>query len=277
MAVTIKNKPLALLAAGILALTTACDKIESYDLATSPADQSAATRSDATKSQTSKSQAAQSEAIANPSALQDVYQPELTLGNLVNKQTHDVIPLLEQQGFVIKKKRNNFSNRSSIMAFHPDGSVIKMPYDQRSGKIYSVDVSLKSSTQVTYLYRGDTETSKREQKHARSDATEVSMFLSSASQLSSSQRNKPQTKGSRSGYLSAEAKCKAQGGKYKQGGLSQELLCHLPTRDGGKACSSSDQCESVCLAASRSCSGEQQNFGCIDLLENGETVTLCID
>ena len=45
-----------------------------------------------------------------------------------------------------------------------------------------------------------------------------------------------------------EQSCLAQNGTWKKMGIRPVASCNLPTQDGGKSCTSSDNCEGVCLA-----------------------------
>ncbi len=74
------------------------------------------------------------------------------------------------------------------------------------------------------------------------------------------------------------AACEAKGGDYKPAGLAANYYCILPTPDAGKACRKSSDCSSgMCLAESRSCPAKGPLFGCYDILEDGEVLTMCID
>ncbi len=42
--------------------------------------------------------------------------------------------------------------------------------------------------------------------------------------------------------------CKALGGKWGPAGIFPQPICRVPTRDGGRACSDTDECEGECLA-----------------------------
>ena len=97
--------------------------------------------------------------------------------------------------------------------------------------------------------------------------------------------------------------CMDQGGRWEVLGYSGPG-CNLPTTDGGKPCSNSDECESACLAADESavradgftpnlqridelnaqggdlpgaCSPWQETFGCHVWLQNGRYAVLCAD
>lgn len=45
-----------------------------------------------------------------------------------------------------------------------------------------------------------------------------------------------------------KAECEAKGGVWKKIGIHPVEECNLPTTDGGKICSGSNECEGVCLA-----------------------------
>lgn len=70
--------------------------------------------------------------------------------------------------------------------------------------------------------------------------------------------------------------CEAKGGTYDKYGIAQIYQCNLPATDEGEECTSSEQCEGLCLADG-TCSKDTINFGCHDILEDGKAVTICID
>lgn len=76
-----------------------------------------------------------------------------------------------------------------------------------------------------------------------------------------------------------EGNCIANGGKYEPVGKMQTYQCNLPTSDKGKHCNTRTDCEGMCLSIDGygHCSGWSLNFGCMDIFENNETLTLCID
>jgi hypothetical protein len=54
--------------------------------------------------------------------------------------------------------------------------------------------------------------------------------------------------------------------------------CVFQTKDGGKRCERESQCESVCLARSRTCAPMKPLYGCHEILQdNGARVTLCLE
>lgn len=72
--------------------------------------------------------------------------------------------------------------------------------------------------------------------------------------------------------------CERKGGNYARAGAGGAFACVRPTRDGGKQCRRESDCESACLARSRTCSPITPLLGCNDILQNdGRRVTLCID
>ena len=54
-------------------------------------------------------------------------------------------------------------------------------------------------------------------------------------------------------------------------------ICQVKTKDGGKSCSSSDECEEFCLAEGQICTFHSPHFGCFETYENGQRPTLCVD
>lgn len=71
-----------------------------------------------------------------------------------------------------------------------------------------------------------------------------------------------------------DAKCEAGGGKIVNGIIGE--VCAMPTSDAGKACNDISECEGLCLSDGK-CSEWDNNFGCTDVLVEGEKVTICID
>lgn len=78
-----------------------------------------------------------------------------------------------------------------------------------------------------------------------------------------------------------EQDCLAQGGAWGPQGMLQREMCDLPAADAGKPCTSSSQCQGLCLASDASstgtCSPRVLNFGCFDVIEDGSKMGLCID
>lgn len=81
-----------------------------------------------------------------------------------------------------------------------------------------------------------------------------------------------------------EVTCRARGGTWTAfGGMYS--FCRLMTRDHGKACKSSSDCEGVCLAASTdpnsekfdSCSDEVLLHGCYSSREGNHISSVCQD
>ena len=84
-----------------------------------------------------------------------------------------------------------------------------------------------------------------------------------------------------------EADCSTAGGEWKKVGLAGSLACVLKTKDAGKSCTDSSQCEERCLAMPDpadstkvvgQCQVDNQPFGCFAEMENGVAgPALCID
>ena len=70
------------------------------------------------------------------------------------------------------------------------------------------------------------------------------------------------------------SKCEAVGGKIVNGIIGE--VCAMPTSDSGKACNDISECEGLCMGDGK-CSEWDNNFGCTDVLVEGEKVTICID
>ena len=54
-------------------------------------------------------------------------------------------------------------------------------------------------------------------------------------------------------------------------------ICQVKTKDGGKSCSSSDECEGFCLAEGQICTSHSPHFGCFETYENGQRPTRSVD
>ncbi|MBU2868488.1 hypothetical protein [Pacificibacter marinus] len=76
----------------------------------------------------------------------------------------------------------------------------------------------------------------------------------------------------------AEQSCLARGGQYAVGGIAGLKVCFERPKDAGKSCSKSTDCDSQCLARSKSCAPVTPLFGCNAILDSsGREVTLCVD
>jgi hypothetical protein len=76
----------------------------------------------------------------------------------------------------------------------------------------------------------------------------------------------------------AEKSCLAKGGQYGVGGLAGLKVCFETPKDAGKSCRKSTDCDSHCLARSKSCAPVTPLFGCNAVLDSsGREVTLCVD
>lgn len=85
-----------------------------------------------------------------------------------------------------------------------------------------------------------------------------------------------------------KAACLGEGGSWERMGFLQKSGCIRTSRDAGKSCTSSSQCEFRCLAASFPnsandpvvgvCATTDSNFGCRAFIENGRFVQgPCVD
>ncbi len=75
----------------------------------------------------------------------------------------------------------------------------------------------------------------------------------------------------------AHAECIRKGGDYisTKGG---SFVCLLVPKDAGKSCQRADDCQSACLARSRTCAPVAPLLGCNEILTgSGIAVTQCID
>lgn len=74
-----------------------------------------------------------------------------------------------------------------------------------------------------------------------------------------------------------QSECLRGGGSFmaRSGGL---FACVSPTRDAGRACRTSADCQGLCLARSQTCAPLTPLFGCNDVLDSrGARQQLCID
>ena len=87
------------------------------------------------------------------------------------------------------------------------------------------------------------------------------------------------TKGPHTGYdAKAEAACIAEGGAYRLAGAFVQYLCIKPTADAGQSCQKESDCNSLCLAETKTCAPVTPMFGCHSILmEDGEEAEICID
>lgn len=83
----------------------------------------------------------------------------------------------------------------------------------------------------------------------------------------------PQPKADKAARLA----CETDGGSYRQGGILQDWICFKPTIDAGKSCNADSDCTGMCMADSKTCSTITPLFGCHSIIEDGETVEICID
>jgi len=72
--------------------------------------------------------------------------------------------------------------------------------------------------------------------------------------------------------------CERTGGRWgaKSGGIL--FTCYRPTSDANRSCRVSSDCESLCLARSRTCAPTDPFLGCHEILtEGGGRATQCIN
>ncbi|HUX89805.1 MAG TPA: hypothetical protein VMV48_03850 [Gallionellaceae bacterium] len=87
----------------------------------------------------------------------------------------------------------------------------------------------------------------------------------------------------------SESECVASGGSWTELGLSypgKPKVCDVKSTDFGKSCTSSIQCEGVCVAPddaiigttlSGACSRYLIEYGCFKQVENSKVESLCVD
>jgi len=77
-----------------------------------------------------------------------------------------------------------------------------------------------------------------------------------------------------------KVECQNNNGTYEASGMLAIYMCNMPTNDSMSVCTSSTECEGLCLSKDGEgvCSPSTINFGCIPVIENGgQEVTICID
>lgn len=76
----------------------------------------------------------------------------------------------------------------------------------------------------------------------------------------------------------AKQSCLAKGGDYRSGGIAGLMVCFETPKDAGKSCAKATDCESQCLARTKSCAPIKPLFGCHAILDSsGREVTICVD
>lgn len=100
--------------------------------------------------------------------------------------------------------------------------------------------------------------------------------------LAACQEDGPRASGDTGGVpdLLAEqrAACENTGGRWgaRAGGIL--FTCYRTTSDANQLCRAASDCESVCLARSRTCAPTEPFLGCHEILtENGGRATQCIN
>ncbi|MGB3148355.1 MAG: hypothetical protein WBA91_11455 [Paracoccaceae bacterium] len=74
------------------------------------------------------------------------------------------------------------------------------------------------------------------------------------------------------------AQCIAKGGNFQPLKNTSAFLCVTTPKDAGKFCQSANDCESACLARSRTCAPVKPLLGCNEVLtESGLAVTQCLE
>lgn len=72
--------------------------------------------------------------------------------------------------------------------------------------------------------------------------------------------------------------CARSGGRMMASGIANARTCIHETRDSGKQCRRSTECEGDCLARSGTCAPARPLFGCHEILmDGGQRATLCRD
>lgn len=72
--------------------------------------------------------------------------------------------------------------------------------------------------------------------------------------------------------------CLKAGGAYLRLGEGNVFYCQSVPRDAGKSCSRASDCESACLARSRTCAPVQPLLGCNEvILDSGTVANQCVE
>lgn len=76
----------------------------------------------------------------------------------------------------------------------------------------------------------------------------------------------------------AHLACEKRGGRWSVAGGGTAAFCQSPTRDSGKSCRRSTDCEGYCLNKSGTCAPVTPMLGCHDILnEAGRMLTQCLN
>ena len=75
----------------------------------------------------------------------------------------------------------------------------------------------------------------------------------------------------------SRAACEREGGRWGTALASGFFVCYRTPRDAGKSCRAASDCETHCLARSRTCAPIEPFYGCHEILTNsGLQATQCI-
>lgn len=78
-------------------------------------------------------------------------------------------------------------------------------------------------------------------------------------------------------FDAAREACLEDGGRWVARAETGGMICLRTPRDAGRACSSSADCETQCLARSRTCAPVDPLYGCHEVLGAGGAVsTVCL-
>jgi len=98
-----------------------------------------------------------------------------------------------------------------------------------------------------------------------------------------------QPKKHKQAQVKTEAECRELGGAWWSPGMPGNIgpkICDLPTKDKGKTCSVSSECEGYCLSSMKfaipfitkgKCSGSVYLVGCNNILEAGSVEEVCFN
>lgn len=80
------------------------------------------------------------------------------------------------------------------------------------------------------------------------------------------------------GADASRASCEAAGGNWGTAYGGSSNICFTTPRDAGQACAAQSDCETLCLARSRTCAPVKPFLGCHEVLtDGGGRATLCTE
>lgn len=116
----------------------------------------------------------------------------------------------------------------------------------------------------------------------------VMLGACNATGVTAESNDKPPVKTEKPAVPKTASDCAVAGGLWQRVGLLQQFACVLNTKDAGKSCTDSKQCESACILqdpkikagqpAVGQCHSTNMLFGCRAYVKDGiAEPTLCVD